>query len=64
LTPLLDKTTWENGEEALRDALKMEKIVTSSIKKIIDVCSESQSNVRMSLLIRFDHFLLHACIPQ
>ena len=41
----MDKYTWGSAEEALRDALKMEKFVTKEIKSIIDVCSETDSNV-------------------
>ena len=38
MLPLLGKVTWEDGEEALRDALNMEKLVTGSIKQIVDAC--------------------------
>lgn len=38
ILPILGKNTWADGEEALRDALEMEKIVSGSIKKLIDVC--------------------------
>ena len=41
----MDKYTWGDAEEALRDALKMEKFVTKEIKAIIDVCSDADSNV-------------------
>ena len=41
----MDKYTWGDAEEALRDALKMEKFVTKEIKTIIDVCSDADSNV-------------------
>ena len=41
----MDKYTWGDTEEALRDALKMEKFVTKEIKTIIDVCSDADSNV-------------------
>ena len=44
LLPIMDKYTWGDAEEALRDALKMEKFVTKEIKSIIDVCSEADSN--------------------
>jgi len=40
LKPELGKASWENAEEALRDALDMEKKVTSAIKKLIDVCEK------------------------
>ena len=43
--PIMDKYTWGDAEEALRDALKMEKFVTKEIKSIIDVCSDADSNV-------------------
>ena len=45
LLPIMDKYTWGDAEEALRDALKMEKFVTKEIKTIIDVCSDADSNV-------------------
>ncbi len=37
-SPMLDKRTWADAEEALRDALDMEKKVSGSIKKLVDVC--------------------------
>jgi len=40
LKPELGRASWENAEEALRDALAMEKKVTSAIKKLIDVCEK------------------------
>ena len=36
--PVLGKTSWQDGEEALRDALEMEKKVSMQIKKLIDAC--------------------------
>ena len=41
----MDKYSWGGAEEALRDALKMEKFVTKEIKSIIDVCSTGDGNV-------------------
>ena len=40
VVPLLGKSTWMDGEEALRDALTMEKMVTGSIKRLVDVCED------------------------
>ena len=45
LLPIMDKYSWGDAEEALRDALKMEKFITKEIKSIIDVCSSTESNV-------------------
>ena len=42
IVPILGKHTWLDGEEALRDALLMEKTVTGSIKKIIDTCDNEE----------------------
>lgn len=39
LFPILDKYSWTDGEDALKDALKMEKAVTGAIKKLIDTCA-------------------------
>lgn len=52
IVPILGKTTWADGEEALRDALHMEKKVTGSIKKIIDVCDNDQ--VRPTRALRLE----------
>ena len=38
LLPILGKSTWLDAEEALRDALAMEKLVTGSIKRLVDAC--------------------------
>jgi ferritin heavy chain len=38
------KTSWADGEAALRDALYMEKEVSKSIKKLIDVCDSDTSS--------------------
>lgn len=43
ILPLLGKSRWEDGEDALRDALAMEKMVTGSIKKLVDVCEADES---------------------
>lgn len=43
--PILGKSTWADGFEALADALQMEKIVTGSIKKLIDVCDNDAIQV-------------------
>jgi len=40
LKPVNDKYSWRDGEEALRDALDMEKSVTRSIKKLVDICEK------------------------
>jgi len=40
LKPELNKAEWDSAEEALRDALAMEKKVTAAIKKLIDVCEK------------------------
>nr|ACO14799.1 Ferritin subunit precursor [Caligus clemensi] len=39
IKPIMEKYSWTDGLEALRDALAMEKKVSGSIKKIVDVCS-------------------------
>merc|ERR1711973_2643 len=40
IKPILAKNQWESVAEALRDALKMEKAVSGSMKKMIDDCSQ------------------------
>jgi hypothetical protein len=35
ILPMLGKSSWTDAEEALRDALGMEKIVTGSIKTLV-----------------------------
>jgi hypothetical protein len=37
ILPILGKTSWDDGEDALRDALEMEKIVTGSIKSLVSL---------------------------
>lgn len=44
LEPLNGKYEWENSLSALRQALKMEKDVTESIKKIIDYCADAEDH--------------------
>ncbi|XP_057367302.1 ferritin heavy chain-like [Daphnia carinata] len=44
LEPLNGKYEWENSLSALRQALKMEKDVTDSIKKIIDYCADAEDH--------------------
>nr|ACO11577.1 Ferritin subunit precursor [Caligus rogercresseyi] len=39
IKPILEKYSWSDGLEALRDSLLMEKKVSGSIKKIVDACS-------------------------
>ena len=38
ITPILNKNEWSSGEEALRDALAMEKTVSTSVRGMIDSC--------------------------
>ena len=45
LLPILGKASWTDAEEALRDALTMEKMVTGYIKGIIDVCEGGEEGV-------------------
>jgi len=40
LKPIKNKSSWADAEEALRDALEMEKVVTGAMKAMIDQCSE------------------------
>ncbi|XP_023345228.1 ferritin, lower subunit [Eurytemora carolleeae] len=40
IKPILGKNTWENVSEALRDALAMEKAVSGSMKRMIDICMQ------------------------
>jgi len=40
LKPIKGKASWTDAEEALRDALEMEKTVTAAIKRMIDVCEK------------------------
>jgi len=40
LKPIKGKASWTDAEEALRDALEMEKTVTAAIKRLIDVCEK------------------------
>jgi len=40
LKPTLGKNEWNSVSEALRDALTMEKSVTTSMKNMIDLCSQ------------------------
>merc|ERR1712198_517758 len=40
IKPILGKNTWDSVSEALRDALKMEKAVSGSMKQMIDLCSQ------------------------
>merc|ERR1711973_295505 len=39
-TPIKNKSSWTDAEEALRDALEMEKVVTGAMKAMIDQCSD------------------------
>ena len=41
---ILGKTTWADGEEALRDALTMEKAVSKAMKTLIDTCDNDQTS--------------------
>lgn len=43
LKPVLKKYEWTNMEEALRDALKMEKYVTGAVKGLIDTCDNDNT---------------------
>ena len=38
LRPILDKDTWTDGDEALRDALDMEKAVSRAVRELIVKC--------------------------
>ena len=38
IEPILGKSSWLDGAEALRDALAMEKRVSSNIRTMIDKC--------------------------
>lgn len=38
------KTTWTNGVEALKDALKTEASVTKSIRQVIQKCENDNTN--------------------
>ena len=38
LGPILDKDTWTDGDEALRDALDMEKAVSRAVRELIVKC--------------------------
>ena len=53
ILPSLGKNTWVDAEEALRDALHMEKMVTGSIKAIIDVCDNDSVSKSDHLLRTF-----------
>jgi len=39
LSPVFNKYSWSDGEEALKDALAMEKKVTGEIKLLVDKCA-------------------------
>ncbi len=42
INPILGKVKWSDGEEALRDALDMEKSVTASIKALVEACDSDE----------------------
>ena len=44
LEPILNKYVWNDGTEALRDALAMEKLVSANIKNMIDSCDNRNVN--------------------
>ena len=44
LEPILSKYVWNDGTEALRDALAMEKVVSANIKNMIDSCDNKNVN--------------------
>ena len=44
IEPILRKYIWNDGTEALRDALKMEKHVSGNIKNMIDSCDGVNGN--------------------
>jgi ferritin heavy chain len=44
LEPINEKYEWDSPLSALRQALKMEKDVTDSIKKIIDYCADAEDH--------------------
>ena len=44
INPIFGKNSWSDGEEALRDALSMEKAVSASMKQMIDVCDGDEGH--------------------
>ena len=44
------KSSWTDGEDALRDALTMEKAVSKAIKALIDTCDSDQGPILQKLL--------------
>lgn len=50
MTQDTNKTNWQNGYEALNDALNMEKEVTRITRRVISVCEQYQESQLIKIL--------------